>query len=413
MRIAVINSNARIVGGIETYLDRVIPALAARGAHVALLCDYDSSAERARIAPEVDMPVWATSAIGADRAIAAARQWRPDLIFAHGLADPAHEAALAEIAPAAFFAHDYRATCVSGLKRFGAPAERPCARHFGPGCLPRFFPRRCGGMNPLTMLADYRRTAARLAALARYRAVITASRHMRDELTHHGLAAEFVHCVKLPLANDHSAAPQASHAVGAPLSRILFVGRMEPVKGGHLLIEAAAVATVALDRPLTLTLVGDGPERSRWERLAAAAMRREPRLRIIFDGWRARVEMAARFDHADVLAMPSVWPEPFGMTGLEAGTRGVPACAFALGGIPEWLEDGVNGHLAPANPPQVAAFAAALVKCLADSQAYQRMRAGALTAARRYSMAAHLEALDAVFARVVDVGGAGDRVRLN
>lgn len=411
MRIAVINSNAQIAGGIETYLDRVIPALAARGDHVALLCDYGSSAGPARIAPEVDMPVWATSAIGADRAIAAARQWRPDLVFAHGLANPAHEAALAEIAPAAFFAHDYRATCVSGLKRFGAPAERPCARRLGPGCLPRFFPRRCGGMNPLTMFADYRRAAARLSALARYRAVITASRHMRAELTHHGLAAEF-YCVELPLAND-DAPENVGQSNGAPPSRILFAGRMEPVKGGHLLIEAAALAAAALDRPLTLIMVGDGPERPRWERLATAATRREPRLRIIFDGWRARAEMAACFDNADVLAMPSVWPEPFGMTGLEAGTRSVPACAFALGGIPEWLEDGVNGHLAPADPPRAAALAAALVKCLADPQAYQRMRAGALTAARRYSMATHLAALDAVFARVVNAGGAGDRVRLN
>ena len=416
MRIATVNSNARIAGGIESYLDRALPALAARGDRIALLCDYNTDAARPRIAAELEFPIWSINEIGVERAFAELRRWRPELIFAHGLADPAHEATLAAIAPAAFFAHDYRATCVSGLKRFGAPVETPCARRFGAGCLPRFFPRRCGGLNPATMIANYRRAAARLSALARYRAVLTASRHMRAELTRHGLAEEIVHCVGLPIANDRERADDRNcgdgTSVAAP-SRILFVGRMEPVKGGPLLIDAAALATVALNRPLTLTLAGDGRERARWERRAQSVTRREPRLRIGFDGWRDRAAIAARFEETDVIAIPSIWPEPFGMVGLEAGMRGVPACAFALGGIPEWLDDGVNGYLAPADPPRAAALAHALVKCLADPDAHRRMRAAAGAAARRHSMAAHLTALDEVFARLMDAGGAGERAGHN
>ena len=48
-----------------------------------------------------------------------------------------------------------------------------------------------------------------------------------------------------------------------------------------------------------------------------------------------------------LLVVPSVWPEPFGSVGMAAARCGVPAAAFAVGGIPQWLHDGVNGHLAP------------------------------------------------------------------
>ena len=49
--------------------------------------------------------------------------------------------------------------------------------------------------------------------------------------------------------------------------------------------------------------------------------------------------------------VPSIWPEPFGQVGPEAGLYGVPAAAFAVGGTPSWLTDGVNGRLAPGDPP--------------------------------------------------------------
>ena len=53
----------------------------------------------------------------------------------------------------------------------------------------------------------------------------------------------------------------------------------------------------------------------------------------------------------DLLVVPSVWPEPFGLVGPEAAHHGVPSAAFAVGGIPEWLVDGVSGHLAAGDRP--------------------------------------------------------------
>ena len=52
---------------------------------------------------------------------------------------------------------------------------------------------------------------------------------------------------------------------------------------------------------------------------------------------------------SDLLVVPSVWPEPFGSVGPAAAQHGIPAAAFAVGGIPQWLHEGVNGHLADGN----------------------------------------------------------------
>ena len=119
----------------------------------------------------------------------------------------------------------------------------------------------------------------------------------------------------------------------------------------------------------------------------------------VFAGWidsRAQADLLAR---TDVLAVPSLWPEPFGLVGIEAGMRGVPAIAFDVGGIAEWLRDGVSGRLVPVSRAPLDAFAAALLECLALPAArFDELRAGARQEAARFTVAAHVDGLEAIFA---------------
>ncbi len=103
---------------------------------------------------------------------------------------------------------------------------------------------------------------------------------------------------------------------------------------------------------------------------------------------------------SDLLVVPSTWPEPFGLAGPEAGLRGLPAVAFAVGGIPEWLRDGVNGRLAPADPPSATGLARAIVDCLRDPAELERLRRGAREAAAGFSVDAHVAALLGLFSRI-------------
>ncbi|MGH7932960.1 MAG: glycosyltransferase family 4 protein [Candidatus Binataceae bacterium] len=410
MRIAIANTHARIIGGVETYLDCVLPALARAGDEVALLYESDMPDSRPHITLPEGAPAWRLSAADAGQTFAALRRWRPDLVYVHGLDDGGLEAVLIEHAPSIFFAHAYHGTCVGSQKTFKFPVARPCSRRFGWPCLAFYYPRRCGGLNPFTMATAYARQSARLALLGKYRAIVTASAHMRAEYVRHGFAR--VHCVGLPVTGHvDSAVAAADSPVGddsvaaitpARPWRLLFAGRMMPLKGGATLLGAMPEVIAALDRPVHLTFAGDGPARHVWEAKARETAARCRSLEITFTGWASGDQMAALFGASDLIVMPSLWPEPFGLSGPEAGLYGVPAVAFAGGGIPEWLIDDVNGCLAAADPPTAHALAGAIVRCLRDPEAYLRLRRGAREMAQRLNLNGHLESLTAVFAQVTN-----------
>jgi glycosyltransferase involved in cell wall biosynthesis len=353
--------------------------------------DNDS---RPAIAGDANLPTWSIAELGADAAFAALRSWRPDVIYLHGIHDASVEAQLLPIAPAVFFAHVYSGTCISGRKSFRTPTIEPCDRRFGAACLAYYYPRRCGGLNPVTMWRDYRRHEARLTNLRRCRAIVTASEHMRREYLRHGFDPDSVHLLHLPVTDHKSPTPSARTAIdrGRQL-KLLFAGRMVFEKGGGILIPAMPLVASMLGRPIQLDLVGEGPELVAWQKLSQQVMQQNSNLKIVFHPWLESSDLAAAFDAADLLVVPSLWPEPFGLTGPEAGLHSIPAAAFAVGGIPEWLHDSVNGHLADAHPCTPAKLATAISECLRDETHYTHLREGAYKVASQFNLAAHTSRL--------------------
>src|SRR5205823_15061633 len=69
--------------------------------------------------------------------------------------------------------------------------------------------------------------------------------------------------------------------------------------------------------------------------------------RVQFKGYVRSEELKDYYRECSVVVMSSVWPEPFGMVGIEAMRCGLPVVAFDAGGIKEWLKDGWNGFLVP------------------------------------------------------------------
>jgi glycosyltransferase involved in cell wall biosynthesis len=400
------------VGGTETYLGLIIPELARAGHEVSFWHELDRPRGRERIVLPEGVPAFCVEELGERRALAALREWRPDLIYTHSLGSPRFEEETLKIAPAVFFAHAYYGTCVSGAKTFKRPQVTPCGRRFGAGCLLQYYPRRCGGLNPLTMLRLFRLQSKRLELLRKYAAVLTHSSHMRAEYLKHGLEPErvhnfsyYAHASGSPGREEGEGAPFFSEAVapagetGRPFYRLLFCGRMEMLKGGLVLLEALPRIRAALGRPVRLTMAGDGPDRRAWERLAAKARAADPALAVEFEGWVGRARLDELYAESDLLVFPSLWPEPFGLAGPEAGLRGVPAAAFDVGGVSEWLIEGVNGHLAPGDPPTADGLVSAVVKCLRDRAAHARLRRGAFETAQRFGLRQHLHELLGLFER--------------
>jgi glycosyltransferase involved in cell wall biosynthesis len=385
MRVAVASWTTRHAGGVESYLEKVIPAMRAAGLDVAFFHEVDVPTDRARI-DVGDVPLFSVSANGVDAAVAAVRAWKPDVVYMHGLRDPDTVERLMVLAPSVTFIHTYLGTCVSGTKTHTRPYPIPCTKRFGPMCLVHYFPRGCGGNSPVTMWRLYRREGQQLAALRQQQAVITHSAHMQQELAAHGVVAGVIpYAVAIP---DVDWAPNATRSCD-----ILFAGRMDALKGGMFLLDALGPIRKRLNRPLCVVFAGDGPDRRQWESRAREIAAEDSELSILFAGWCDEGRLGALMRESCLLVVPSVWPEPFGSVGMAAARYGVPAAAFSVGGIPQWLHEGVNGHLAPGSPPTVDGLTDAVVKCLDEPEHYDELGRGARGMAAAFTMEKHLPEL--------------------
>jgi len=271
---------------------------------------------------------------------------------------------------------------------------QPCDRRFGPACLALYYPRRCGGLNPATLWKLYQRSAEQNKQLEKYAAILVASEHMRREYLRHGVPPARVHLAPLPNPNqsEQGAAARRSES----LDRILFLGRLTKLKGAAGLLDAIPLAENLLGRRLTLTIAGDGPQRERLEGLA-----RRNHIQVEFPGWIGSRRKSELMRQAHLLAVPSLWPEPFGLVGIEAGAYGVPAVAYDIGGISDWLIAGYSGELSPANPPSSTGLAEAIAKALIDPSHYADLSRGACEVAARFTLARHVSQIDNVFETIL------------
>ena len=146
--------------------------------------------------------------------------------------------------------------------------------------------------------------------------------------------------------------------------RALFVGRLAGVKGVPILIDAVSRLVKAYP-DFTLRLVGDGPDRNALE---AEVAKRGLQDRIVFLGYKSQAEVAEELAQKDVFVLPS-FAEGVPVVLMEAMASQVPVLTTRIAGVPELVEDGVNGRLVP--PGDVDAFTEALSKLLSDSDLRQ------------------------------------------
>jgi glycosyltransferase involved in cell wall biosynthesis len=231
--------------------------------------------------------------------------------------------------------------------------------------------------------------------LSAYSGIIVASQHMKREYLRNGVPEHKLRVIPL-----FGAKPRVSEVIlpgSTAECRVVFMGRMTNLKGGDLLLHAVALANRTLGKPMTVSFAGDGPARTTWEQLA-----RRLGVDACFTGWLHGEHKTALLKRASLLAVPSVWPEPFGMVGLEAAWLGIPAIAFDVGGVREWLQHGVNGYLVPGDPPTAAKFAGQLVRAFSSPTELQSMRHEARATAERMSVERHLCTLEEVLGDAIE-----------
>lgn len=174
--------------------------------------------------------------------------------------------------------------------------------------------------------------------------------------------------------------------------RIGFVGRLEPYKGPHVLLEAMKL--LPRDLPVRLIVAGSGTEPPYLRTLEAAAAGDD---RIEFLGSISHGQLPDFLQRIDILAVPSNYMETGPLVVLEAFAFGIPVMGADLGGIAERIRDGVDGWLLPFQDSKP--WADAIAEVALDRGKLAR-RAANISVTRTMTTVA--EEMAAIYRQVVD-----------
>lgn len=163
---------------------------------------------------------------------------------------------------------------------------------------------------------------------------------------------------------------RSRHELGIPAGRfhVMFAGRLQRLKGPHVLVKAAAI--LRAERPdiaLQLSFLGARSGNEKYDLvqlidgagLAAAATVHPPV---------GPEKLADWYRSADVVAVPSS-SESFGLVALEAQACGTPVIATNVGGLPRAVSDGRTGLLVDSRSPKLWAAAIASLHDFGDTRA--------------------------------------------
>jgi D-inositol-3-phosphate glycosyltransferase len=236
-------------------------------------------------------------------------------------------------------------------------------------------------------MSEVIRTITEEEVIARSDCVVASTPFEFDDLVEHYSADPSRLCISPPgirhdvfYPGDQEAARMWTGLDRGPV--ILFAGRIQPLKGVDIAIEALAMMRT---RHARLVVIG-GPSgtegKTEMQRLTELAYDLGVAGRITFIPPLPREQLVAFYQAADVVIMPSR-SETFGLVAAEAQSCGTPVVAANVGGLRFIIEDGNSGLLVDGHNP--ADYATALDRVLTDDEFATRLSAGALEHSQRFS----------------------------
>jgi len=340
MKLLIVNEYFAPVGGTEQYLIPICQELENIGHEITVAYGEETGREEI-VKSRRQHLIQNTLSIhsgknkkGLERLEAAVKDENPDIIYIHQVHNPFAIEVLTRDKPCVRYFHGFKFLCPAGHRTL-IKSDRICEISTGYRCLLRAYTERCLARNIFKSCMLVRVGFSNLKANMQIKRYIVASNFMKKILINAGLPADRFEIVSyytgFPPFPEKKESTESS-------STILFLGRLVKPKGLNFLIEALK----CVDAPWRCTIIGEGPELEPMQDMAKKYQISE---KIHFSGWIPNTELGEYYRNASVIVVPSVWPEPFGIVGIEAMSYAKPVVAFDVGGISQWLEDGKTGFL--------------------------------------------------------------------
>jgi glycosyltransferase involved in cell wall biosynthesis len=314
-----------------------------------------------------------------------------DLIHIHTLYFPEITRFTLKIRPVVKSPHSTDLVC-PGTYKFFSTTENTCHIPFGPHCIVHAYTRRCCSRLPAKLYALYRNVWSELNVFAsKYKSIVVMSDFIKNECVIAGADSENVQVIPyftLPINQQTNVAQK---------KKLLYCGRLSQIKGVHTMIEALKPLFQKYE-DLTLDIIGDGPFKDRLTKLVTELKLDD---KVCFHGWLGRKEVAQALDNSYLVLFPSIYPEAFGISGIEAMMHGKPVVGFDVGGVSTWLKDGVTGYLVPKK--DINQMRRRVEELMNDENLAKRMgSAGREMALRDFSPDVHISKLKKVYQSVVN-----------
>ena len=410
MRILFVNEKCGYMGGVEQNIAEAAAALGERGHQCFLLygtetdrgsADYQRIFEQVFPCSELGAPGDATLHTPhpfVERKLGSARGQPPysaefviqligpDVIYFHKVPTIGPFVNPCEKIHTVRMVHDHDLCCPRHHKYF-ALSGRICHHRAGWRCYGdlAFIERNRQSRIPVAY-SSIRKKLAEMKRNSVLDTLLVGSRYMRDELVMNGFPEERVHILP-PVVRQMETKPLPMQRQ----SRVLYVGQLIRGKGVDLLLQALA----QVRQDYQATIVGAGNAENKLKTLCAELGLDK---KVRFAGWVDHEELKQHYHQATVLAVPSRWPEPFGMIGLEAMHHSRPVVGFDVGGIPDWLEHDKTGLLVPEQ--DTAQLAAALETLLANPELAEKLgRGGFEQVVQKYAFTSYVDTLETLLSR--------------
>lgn len=331
MKVLFVHERLGDLGGAESTVRRLGEGLRERGLELGFLYGELTGKGHERFLPLFEQRwCWRRGQLNA------ALQWDADVVFVHKLGDvDVLERLVASGRRLVRMVHDHDLYC-QRRHRYLPWNRQICTRPAGWACGALCGVVRSEGGRLPVRLAWPGDKLRELELCRRFDHHITVSDYLKRELVLNGFDAQRISTL-WPAVRD----VPASRCTNYREPRVVYAGQLLRGKGVDVLVEALALLKTPGWR---CSIVGDGSHRDSVEGLVDTLGLRE---RVEVAGWIPQHELYTVLGSARVGVVPSVWPEPLGAVGIEMLRHGLPVVGFDVGGIPEWLHDGVNGYLAP------------------------------------------------------------------
>lgn len=394
MKILHINDKVEISGGVETYVHQLCEYSGSYGITAFWLGVYKNTNYQLKWHNESELQ---KSNLNLEQVLTYLNQiverHAIDIIHIHSLSNPTIINHCFSLVPVVRSMHEPRIVC-PGQGKFWRNSERICDKPFGWHCFFHAYKEGCCNRHPRRLIEAFQNVKFETSTgKNNYQAIFAMSEYMIEEAKKVGFTESQL--VYNPYFTPYVEETELIDQSNQEVKRLIFVGRLSRTKGVHYFIDCG-LTLIQEGYSIHLDVVGDGHDANYFKNRVPEDYKKH----FTFHGWQSRNKIDQLIRASYLMVFPSLYPEAFGISGIEAMMRGKPVVGFDVGGVSTWLKDGRTGYLVPVKNKEF--MIKRIASLLSNKEKYQDVSKNArLVALSEFSVDKHMKSLVDVYLNIL------------